>query len=282
MRKDGSINLQALARHARWTLEHGCDSVTLFGTTGEGASLSLRDRSAMLGAALGAGLDPARQLLAGVTATSLDDAADQASLAYDAGCRGILLMPPFYFKDVSDDGLFAWHASLFERLKGAARGVFLYHIPSQSATPISVSLIDRLRKAFPGVIAGVKDSSCDWPTQKAFLEAHSDIAVLVGDETQLARSVREGGEGSICGVANVAPGWLRPLVYEGKDDPRVHELVKAICAYPVMSAVKSLAAHLHGAGEEFATMRAPLPRLTEAQARTLAVAYDSLMKAQAA
>lgn len=282
MRRDGAVNLAALARHARWALDNGCDSITLFGTTGEGAALGMRDRAAMLGAALGAGIDPGRQIMAGVCATALDDAADQANLAYEAGCRGILLMPPFYFKGVDDDGLFAWHAALFDRLKGKARGVFLYHIPSQSATPISVALVERLKQAFPGIIAGVKDSSCDWATQEAFLAAHSDLAILVGDETQLARSVRQGGEGSICGVANVAPAWLRPLVYEGKDDPRVIELVRAICAFPIMSAVKALAAHLHGAGDEFSTVRAPLPQLRAEQTRALVAAFEAITSAKAA
>lgn len=283
MRRDGSVNLPALAKHAQWVLANGCDSVTLFGTTGEASSLTMAERHQMLGAVLGTGIAPEKQLLAGVCATALGDAVDQANMALDAGCRGLLVLPPFYFKGVSDDGLFAWHAAFIERLKGRAKGLFVYHIPSQSNTPISVDLVSRLKKAFPEAIAGVKDSSADWATQEAFLKAHSaDLAILVGDETLLARSVRDGGEGSICGVSNCVPGWLRPLVYEGKDDPNVVALVKAIVSMPIIPAVKALAAHIHGAGDEFSTVRAPLPALSAEQHRRLITSFDGLVKAKAA
>jgi 4-hydroxy-tetrahydrodipicolinate synthase len=282
MQPDGTVNLPALAMHARWALDNGCDSITLFGTTGEAASLTMAERERMLGAVLGTGIEPGRQLLAGVLATSVGEAAEQASMAYDAGARGLLVMPPYYFKGMGDDGLFAWYAAFIERLKGRARELILYHIPSQSATPLSVELVGRLKAAYPGVVTGVKDSSADWPTQEAFLKAHGDLAILVGDETLLARSVQQGGEGSICGVANIVPGWLRPMVYEGREDPRVNALVKAIVSMPIMSAVKALAAHVHGAGSEFSTMRAPLPALTEAQRQRLIEAYEDLMKQKAA
>lgn len=277
MTEDGAVNLPALTHHIGWVLENGCDSVTLFGTTGENASLTMREREMMLGAAVGMGIEPEKQLLAGVSATALGDAVDQAAMALDAGCRGLLVLPPFYFKGVSDEGLFEWYAAFIESLGEDVEGIFLYHIPSQSAAPLSVELVSRLREAFPGAIAGIKDSSGDWATQEAFLKAHGDISVLVGDETQLAHSVREGGEGSICGVSNIVPQWLRPMVYEGKEDERVNRLVKAICAMPVMSAVKALAAHVHGAGEDFSTMRAPLPKLTDAQHKSLIAAYEEIV-----
>lgn len=281
MHADGAINFAALADHAGWVLGNGCDSVTLFGTTGEGAALTMHERDRMFGAVLGAGVQPGKQLLAGVCATALGDAVEQAALAYDAGCKGVLLMPPFYFKGIDDDGLFAWHAGFIERLKGAAKGVIVYHIPSQSNTPISVDLVSRLKAAFPGVITGVKDSSANWDTQAAFLKAHGDLSILVGDETLLARSVREGGEGSICGVSNIAPGWLRPMVYEGKEDGRVNALVKAIVSMPIMSAVKALAGHVHGRKDGFIGMRAPLPALTSDQYARLIAAYDALATGKA-
>lgn len=276
MQTNGAVDLPALVDHARWVLSEGCDSVTLFGTTGEGAGLTMRDRDRMIGAVLGAGIDPGRQLLAGVVAPALEDAVAQAKAALDAGFRGLLLTPPFYFKGVDEDGLFAWHAAFFEALKGQARGVFVYHLPSQTAVPLSVGFVDRLKKAFPGVVVGVKDSSANWETAEAFLKAHGELAILVGDETQLARAVREGGEGAICGVANIVPGWLRPLVYEGKDDPRINALVKAIVSMPVMAAVKALAGYRHGASAGFSTMRAPLRALTEDEKRRLFAAYDAL------
>lgn len=282
MHDDGKVNLAALARHARWTLDNGCDSVTLFGTTGEGAALTMREREAMLGAVIGTGITPQKQLLAGIAATALGDAVAQAEMALDAGCRGLLVLPPYYFKGVDDDGLFAWHAEFIERLKGRARGVILYHIPSQSATPISVSLVGRLKDAYPGIVTGVKDSSGDWATQEAFLKAHGELSILVGDERQLARSVREGGEGSICGFSNFAPAMLRPLIYQGLEDGRVNAMVGTIVSMPVMSAVKVLAAHVHGAGDEFTGMRAPLPGLGAADRAKVLAAFEAMMKQKAA
>lgn len=282
MHGDGRVDTARLVRHAQYVMAHGCDSVTLFGTTGEGAGLTMADRALMLGAMLGTGIDPARQLLAGIAATAVTDAVDQARMALDAGCRGLLVLPPYYFKGFDDDGLFAWHAEFIERLQGQARGIILYNIPSQSGVSLSVDLVDRLKKAFPGVIAGVKDSSCDWPTTEKYLKAHSkDLAILVGDERDLARAVREGGEGSICGIANLRPDWLRPLVYEGRDDARVNALVDAVCQYPVMAGVKALSGHVHG-DHGYGAMRAPLRALTETERKSLFAAYDSIAQAKAA
>ena len=282
MRADGAVDTARLARHAQHVLAHGCDSVTLFGTTGEGAGLSMQDRALMLGAVLGAGIDPAKQLLAGVAATVVSDAVDQARMALDAGCRGLLVLPPYYFKGFDDDGLFAWHAQFIEKLHGQARGIILYNIPSQSGVSISVELVGRLKKAFPGVVTGVKDSSCDWAVTTQYLQAHAqDLAILVGDERDLARAVREGGEGSICGLANLKPDWLRPLVYEGRDNPKVNKLVDVICEYPVMAAVKALAGHMHG-DYAYGAMRAPLRALTDAEKRSLFAAYDAIAQAKAA
>lgn len=282
MNAHGAVNLSALVRHARWTLDNGCDSVTLFGTTGEGAALTMREREAMLGAVIGSGIVPEKQLLAGIASTALGEAVDQAEMALEAGCRGLLVLPPYYFKGVDDDGLFAWHSAFIDRLKGKARGIILYHIPSQSSVSLSVALVGRLKTAYPGIVTGVKDSSGNWDTQEAFLKAHGELAILVGDERQLARSVREGGEGSICGFSNFAPALLRPLIYQGLEDPRVNALVDTIVSMPVMSAVKVLAAHVHGAGAEFTGMRAPLPQLTAADAARVIAAFEAVMKQKAA
>src|SRR5688572_30065330 len=108
MREGGGIDLPRLVKHARHVLAEGCDSVTLFGTTGEGAALGLAARGAMMGALIGAGIDPARQIYAGIAASSLHEAVDQSRLALDAGAKGLLVAPPFYFKGVSDEGLYRW------------------------------------------------------------------------------------------------------------------------------------------------------------------------------
>lgn len=281
MREGGGIDLPRLVKHARHVLAEGCDSVTLYGTTGEGAALGLAARGAMMGALIGAGIDPAKQIYAGIAASSLHEAVEQGRLALDAGAKGLLVAPPFYFKGVSDEGLYRWFSQYFEKLGASVRNVILYHIPSVTAVDISVDLVQRLKTAFPGIVAGVKDSSGSYANTEALLKAHGELAILVGDERQLAKAVRNGAQGSICGVANIVPHLLRPMVYEGADSPVVNALVDEICSHPVLAAVKALVGHLHGdAG--YGAMRAPLEALDETRRQQLFAAYDRITQAKAA
>ena len=136
----------------------------------------------MLDALVGAaGIDLSRQVLAGVAASSIEDAAAQANQLFDAGGRGVLLAPPFYFKGPGDEGLFRWFAAVLERCR-SPREVILYHIPSVTQVPLSSSLIGRIDRAFPGVVGGVKDSSGDWATTERLLADHPHLHILVGDE----------------------------------------------------------------------------------------------------
>ncbi len=281
MREGGRIDCPRLVRHARHVLAEGCDTITLFGTTGEGAALGLPARERMFGAVMGAGIEPATQVYAGVAAASLHEAVAQAALAADCGARGLLVAPPFYFKDVGDEGLFRWFSQFITALGVRTRPIILYHIPSVTAVGLSVSLIGRLKAAFPGIVAGVKDSSCDWATTEALLAAHGELAILVGDERLLARAVREGAEGAICGLANLVPALLRPLVYEGIDNMVVNRLVDEIVKWPALAAVKALVGRLHD-DPGYAAMRAPLLALGPADRTRLFAAIDAIMQARAA
>src|SRR6266481_3116240 len=165
---DAWIDYRLLAAHARSTLDAGCSSVTVFGTTGEGASVSMGERSKMLGALLSTGIDPRAQIVGGIAAASIGDAIEQIRILSDSGC-----------------------------------GVILYHIPSVTQVPLSVDLIRRLKATFPGVIIGVKDSGGNWPFTESLLSAHSDLAILIGDERHLAAGVRLGAKGAISGLANL-------------------------------------------------------------------------------
>jgi len=272
---DGAVDLRRLTIHARHVLSCGCDTITLFGTTGEGFSIGMRDRASMLDAVSAGGVEAAL-IYAGVSATALDDAVEQSRLALDHGARGLLLAPPYYFKDPDEDGLYAWFCRTIEGIGASARGVILYHIPGQTAVPLSVDLVDRLKRAFPGVVSGVKDSSGDWSTTKAFLAAHGELSILVGDERQLARAMAKGAEGSICGLANLQPEMLRALIHDGTEDPRLEPLVNLIVSYPVLPAVKALVAHIHG-DEGFVAMRPPLTDLPYSRRVELASAFDAIV-----
>jgi len=274
-RADGLVDLPRLLRHANYVLDQGCDTITLFGTTGEGFSIGMRERAAMIGAVLAGGVE-ANKLNAGVTATTVADAVEQSRLALDFGARGLLLAPPFYFKGPDEDGLFSWFSDVIQGIGGDARGVILYHIPGQTAVPLSVALVDRLKQAFPGVITGVKDSSGDSATAEAFLAAHGELAILVGDERQLAGAMRKGAQGSICGLANIAPRLLRDVIHEARDNPLIVPLVDLIVSYPVMPAVKALVAHIHD-DDEYLRMRAPLVDLPEKDRTALVSAYEAIL-----
>lgn len=277
----GTVDLVRLAHHARWVLANGCDGFTLFGTTGEGASLGTPERREMLGAIAGAGFDMRRQVIAGVSAASIQEALAQAVAGYDLDCRALLVAPPFYFHGAGDDGVFRFFAALFERLGGRLRDIVLYHIPGMTGVPVSVEVTQRLMAAFPGAIAGVKDSAGDWMMTERRLAELPGLQILVGDERQLARAVQQGGAGTICGLANIAPDLLRPLAEDGRDDPRIHEMVNAILEHSFMSAIKALIAAANG-DPAWRTMRPPLEPMREADAARLAARIDDIRRARAA
>ena len=279
--RDGGLDAARLVAHAKALLARGCDSVTLFGTTGEGASFGLADRAQALSAFAKGGID-LRRVVVGVLASTIEDAAAQARLAYDSGCRGVLLAPPYYFKGVSEDGLYAWFASLFDRIGVATRDVILYHIPSVTQVPVSVSLVGRLQAKFPGALLGVKDSSGDWDHSQRLLDAFGrELAILIGDERHLAAAVRRGGQGCISGLANIVPELMRPMVDEGREEPRVSRLVDEVLKYPVIPAVKALLAH--GSGDKsWLPVRPPLEALSAGESERLVAACDLILSAKAA
>jgi 4-hydroxy-tetrahydrodipicolinate synthase len=267
--ENGAIDLPRLMAHSRRVRADGCDSVTVFGTTGEGFSVSFEERVKTLAAYKSAGFDINREVGVGIMASSVGDAAQQCRQALKAGARHLLVSPPFFFKNVTDDGLFAWHAELFNSLGDAARDVILYHLPSQTAVPLSLDLIGRLKVSFPKVIRGVKDSSGDRAHSEALVAKHGELAILIGDERDLAHIVRKGGQGAICGLANIEAKRLRTLVNEGKDDPAINALVDVIVSYPVLPAIKTMIAH-RTKDKGWLRMRAPLDRLEDERAARLA------------
>jgi 4-hydroxy-tetrahydrodipicolinate synthase len=272
---NGAVDLPRLVAHARRVLAEGCASVTVCGTTGEGASIGFGERAAMLDALARAGLDLSRQVLVGVAASAVEDAVAQADQLFDAGGRGVLLAPPFYFKGPGDEGLFRWFAAVLERCR-SPRGVVLYHLPSVTQVPLSSALVARIDRAFPGVVVGVKDSSGDWPTTERFLADHPNLHILVGDERLLARAVRHGGSGAINGFSNFCARQLLPMVDDGAEVPGIGELVDLVLRYPVTPAVKALVAHRYG-DDGFLAAAPPLEPVDAAARAVLGEALDRLL-----
>ncbi|MBY5583185.1 dihydrodipicolinate synthase family protein [Rhizobium leguminosarum] len=277
---NGDIAIGAMIEQARRSLAAGCSSVTLFGTTGEGSSIGTREREHVLASLLDCGI-AAKQIIVGVLVDAAEDAAMQAGHALSKGARNILLAPPSYFKNVSDDGVFQWFSAVFAILGDKARDIIVYNIPSVTMVPLTVSLIGRLRTAFHNVVTGVKDSSGDWPFTETLLKTHGDLVILVGDERHLAKGVRLGGQGAISGMANFVPREVKLMAEEGMDDLRVEDFVAELLKFPVTAAVKAMVAHLTS-DEIWLAVRPPLVSISGEGQAQLALAFDTLFRSKAA
>lgn len=270
------INLGQLATHAQRCLATGCSSVTVFGTTGEGASISFAEREQILSTLSNTGFEMDRQVLGGVMASSMGDAVEQARLVIAARCRGMLLAPPFYYKEVTEAGLFAWFSQVFESIEPQGGEVILYHIPSVTGVALSIRLIGRLREAFPEIVKGVKDSGNDWSYTEELLRTHGDLLILIGNERHLAAGVRTGARGAISGLANLCPEMLRSVMETGIEDARITGLVNEIARFPFTPAVKSLLAQRDN-DPDWLTVRPPLTALSESERAGLATIYERLI-----
>ena len=273
--EDRAVDLPRLVAHARRSLADGCTGVTAFGTTGEGASLGLNERQRALGALVGAGIDPKSQLVVGIAASSVEDAVTQARAGLMLGCPSFLLAPPFYFKSPGDEGLFDWLAAVQTGLGPKASNVILYHIPQVTAVGLSVALIDRLKKALPNQVKGVKDSSGNWENTEALLKHHGDLHILIGDERLLARGMNLGASGTICGLANIAPDLMQRPV-NGIEEPHVAAMIEVVLPFAVTAAVKALVGHRRDDPLAWSRMRAPLRSLNEAECRKIFAAIDGI------
>ena len=206
LRPDLSIDSKRFVAHARWLLAQGCHGLALFGTTSEANSFSVAERKALVEDVIEAGIPP-ESLMVGTGCCAITDSVELTRHALDAGCRRVLMLPPFYYKGMSDEGLFGSFAEVIERVANPDLRVFLYHFPRLSGVPVTEGLISLLVDAFPEVVAGVKDSSGDWSNTQTMLDRFPHLAVFPGSEVFLLAGLRAGGAGCITATSNVnAPG----------------------------------------------------------------------------
>lgn len=234
----GGVDLGRLSAHAAGLLDRGVDGLTLYGTTGEGASLGRSDRIAMLAAVKDAGAAP-DQISVAIAASDLETAEMQARDAFGAGVRRLLLTPPFYFKGIDDDALFEWVGQLIARIADGGPEIILYHIPQITGIRFEPPLVRRLKDAHGDAIFGVKDSAGDWDHAAALLPME-DLAIMIGDERLLARAAPLGGAGAISGMANLVPEVMHELVHMGRASPQLDRLVDEVVKVPVTPLVKAL------------------------------------------
>jgi len=274
-RKDYAPYEERFVRHCRWLLKSGCAGLAIFGTNSEANSMSVGEKRRLLEALVKGGVSPAT-LMPGTGHCALADSIELTRAAVELGCAGVLMLPPFYYKGVSDEGLYRNFAEVIERVGDERLQLYLYHIPPVSQVPITLALIERLLKQFPASVAGVKDSSGDWPNTKAMLDAFakSGFDVFAGSEVFLLDNMRGGGKGCITATGNINPGAI-DKVFRNWRGPDADVLQKDITAtrnvmqkYPMMAALKAVIAH-YARDAEWATMRPPLVELTPAQSKAL-------------
>lgn len=263
---------ERLVRHCRWLLGRGC-GLAVFGTNSEANSMAVEEKIGLLDALVDAGLDPQR-MMPGTGTCALPDTVRLTRHAVERGCAGVLMLPPFYYKGVSDEGLFRSFAEVIERVGDSRLRIYLYNIPPVAQVPISLDLIERLLKAYPGIIAGIKDSSGDWNHTKAVLERFPGWGVFAGNETILLDTMRHGGVGCISATCNVNPAAIAAL-HQQWQSPEAEALQaacnavrSAIAKFPMIPALKALVGAFYG-DNGWCRVRPPLVELSEDQRRTL-------------
>jgi 4-hydroxy-tetrahydrodipicolinate synthase len=259
--------------HSRWLLEAGCHGLCPFGTTSEANSFSVDERIDLLEQLVEGGIPP-HLLMPGTGCCALPDTVRLTAHSVRLGCGGVLVLPPFYYKGVSDDGLFRAYAEVIERVGDHRLRIYLYHIPPVAQVGISLRLIDRLVAAYPATVVGIKDSSGDWDNLSALLREFPGFGTFTGNEKFLLQTLQGGGAGSINAVANVIPGPQRRLYDQWatlgaeKLQAEINQLRQITQAYPSIAALKQIMAYIHN-DPSWLNLRPPLTNLTMTQSDEL-------------
>jgi 4-hydroxy-tetrahydrodipicolinate synthase len=270
MQPDLSPDPARMAGHAKWLLANGCNGLGVLGTTGEANSFGLHERKAILEGLIAHGV-PAATMMPGTGCASLMDTVELTLHAKAQGCRGVLLLPPFYYKGVSDDGLFAYFSEVIQRTGGGI-ALYLYNFPQQSALPFSIDLIGRLLAAYPGVVKGAKDSGGDYANMKAMVDnfAKDGFEVYSGSDEYLQRILAEGGAGCITAASNGNSHW-GGIVYakrSGAEADAAQAMLtatrKAAVSVPLIPGLREIIARSTG-DDGWRTIRPPHLKLTAAQ-----------------
>jgi 4-hydroxy-tetrahydrodipicolinate synthase len=259
---DLSVDTAALVRFGKALIASGAHGLAPFGTTSEANSLTVAERIPALEALVEGGI-PGSALIPGTGCCAAGDTIALTRHAMELGCRGALMLPPFYYKNCPEDGVFAAYAEVIEKIGDARLKVYLYHIPQMSGVPITLPLIERLLKAYPATIAGLKDSSGNWENTKAVIEAFPQIDTYSASEAMIPVNAATGGAGCISASANVNPAGIRALI-DGLGSAREPELLAQVAgvrkifeSVPLIPSIKAAVAQQLG-DPGLARVRPPL------------------------
>ena len=256
-----------LIRQCQWLLTQNV-GLAVFGTNSEANSLSVGEKIDLLDRLVEAGVDTGR-MMPGTGCCALTDTVRLTAHAAKLGCAGTLMLPPFYYKGVSDDGIYASIAETIQRVGDDSLRVYLYHIPPIAQVGFSVDLIDRLIRDFPKTVVGIKDSSGDWDNTKAMLDRQwDDFRVFVGSESFLLANMRNGGAGCISATANINPAAIDRLYQTWQADDAdaqqaaLNDIRGTTMVYPMIPALKATVAEFSG-DDQWRAVRPPLVQLAE-------------------
>jgi 4-hydroxy-tetrahydrodipicolinate synthase len=277
----GAPDIGLMASHCRWLLDNGCDGLAILGTTGEANSFSVDERIAILDGLAEAGI-PGGSLIPGTGACALPDAVAVTRAALRNGAAGVLMLPPFYYKSPSDDGLFAAYSEIIQTVGDETLKICLYHFPQMSGVPIPYSLIERLLKEYPDTVVGMKDSSGDVDNMIGAAKNFPGFAVFAGSDELLLPLIEAGGAGCITACANVGAslagdvyrGWKNGDDVQARNETLV-AVRDTIMEFPLSTALKTLMAR-HSGNDDWLNIRPPLMRMSDPDRETLIKAFDAI------
>ena len=274
--ENGGPDIGRCLRLARHLLDHGCNGLNVLGTTGEATSFSREERMAVMTAYKEGGL-PMQRLMVGTGAAATADAIALTRHAAELGFAGALLLPPFYYKGVPDEGLLAYVAAVVEATETRPIPLYLYHFPAMSGLAWHVGLIRRLLELFPSRIAGLKDSSGDMSFARAAAAISRDFAVFPSTEAALLEARRGDFAGCISATANCNAD-LCARAWASGDQAALEAAVairKLFDGKPLVSGVKALLAHIHG-DPALARVKPPLVAFSAAERAAVAAGHDAV------
>jgi 4-hydroxy-tetrahydrodipicolinate synthase len=281
-RADLSPDGERFIAHCQWLLAQNC-GLAVFGTTSEANSLAVEERSTLLDVLVAAGVDASR-VIVGTGCCSITETVKLTAQAANHGCAGVLMLPPFYYKGVSEEGLYRYFSEVVQRVGDPRLRIYLYHIPPVAMVGITEKVVERLLKSYPNAIAGIKDSSGDWNNTRIFLDAfaRSGFDVFAGSESFLLANMRNGGAGTISATANVNPAAIHKLYAEWQNADADDQQAKLNVIrdafgkkYPLISALKQAIA-IYADDPAWTKVRPPLVELTSEQAKALAAELKAI------
>lgn len=265
-RDDLAPDADRFIAHCRWLVDNKA-GLAIFGTNSEAASLSVAERQSLTEQLLDAGI-PASKMMPGTGACALPDAVSLARHASDRGVAGLLVLPPFFYKGVSDDGVFAYYSEIIERVGSGCAPIYLYHIPQFSHVPITLALIEKLLKRYPTVVAGAKDSSGDWSNTEAMLKQYGKdgFDVFPASESFLSMAMPLGAAGCISATVNVNPAAIHEVFegWEGSQGAVLQErvdVVRKVFQGGYMIPAMKYAVAKHSGISQWKVVRPPLVQL---------------------